>query len=369
VNVGGVPAGVIYRGRSGCCAGVDQISFTVPDVQGCRVPVTLKINNVVSNFTTMAIAPAGTRTCSDAGGPSTADTERFGLNGASVGVITLNRTSTTIPLLATSPSLGTIVARSDVATATFFKYSAAQFDTARNPFRTVPVGTCSVIALSGLSATVQTYADSFPADPVVPVSLDAGASISVLGVGGSKPLLKGRDSIHPTGSPAYYSGYLVTPQQTDGYLEPGVVTISGPGGKDVGAFQTTVNVPAALKWTNADAVVKVNRAAGQLVTWTGGDPSGTVTISGTSIGPGAVITNLSGATFTCVAKVSDGQFTVPPTVLLNLPVNATNANITGFQFGRFKVGTSTVQKGFTASGVDFASSFVTLDTEKLVDYQ
>ena len=165
VSVGGQFATVLYRGRSGCCAGIDQISFTVPAALGCRVPVTLKINDVVSNYASMAIAPAGTRTCSDPGGPSAADLQRFGVNGASVAVITLNRTSTTIPLLATSPALGTTVARNDLATATFFKYSAAQLNTARNPFNSIPAGTCSVTALSGLSATVQTYADSFPADP------------------------------------------------------------------------------------------------------------------------------------------------------------------------------------------------------------
>src|SRR5438270_5680241 len=38
--VGGVPATVRYAGRSGCCAGVDQIIFDVPaGVSGCYVPV------------------------------------------------------------------------------------------------------------------------------------------------------------------------------------------------------------------------------------------------------------------------------------------------------------------------------------------
>ena len=63
VTVGGQSATVSYRGRSGCCAGVDQIAFTVPNVTGCRVPVTLKINDVVSNSTSMANSPAGTKTC------------------------------------------------------------------------------------------------------------------------------------------------------------------------------------------------------------------------------------------------------------------------------------------------------------------
>ena len=51
VYVGGKRADVTYRGRSGCCAGIDQIVFTVPQgVEGCYVPVVVKTGDVVSNF-------------------------------------------------------------------------------------------------------------------------------------------------------------------------------------------------------------------------------------------------------------------------------------------------------------------------------
>ena len=63
VWVGPAPADVVYRGRSGCCIGEDQIVFTVPaGVTGCTVPVVVQTNGQVSNFTTMAIA-TGSRTC------------------------------------------------------------------------------------------------------------------------------------------------------------------------------------------------------------------------------------------------------------------------------------------------------------------
>lgn len=368
VYVGGQLATVNYRGRSGCCAGIDQISFTVPAVFGCRVPVTLKINTVISNYATMAIAPTGTRTCSDPGGPSASDLQRFAANGASVARVTLNRNTTSLPFPAGLP--GTTIDREDVATATFFKYSAAQLGTARDPFNTPVVGSCTVYALSGVSASTRTYGDSFlPGDPIAATSLDAGASIAVSGPGGAKTLLKSRDSIHPVGSPAYYSGYLTTLAQEDkGYVEPSVaVGVSGPGGKDVGAFQASIAVPPVLTWSNASAISKITRASGQLITWTGGDPNGVVTINGTSLlGTG---TNIAGSSFTCVAKVSDGQFTVPAAVLLALPVNASNSNIVGYQYGRLAVGTSSTLKGFTATGVDFSSMFVTMAAEKLVDFQ
>ncbi len=62
VFVGGVSAKVAYNGRAPCCAGTDQIVFTVPDnaPTGCWVPVYVRTGGVaVSNFVSMAIDPAG----------------------------------------------------------------------------------------------------------------------------------------------------------------------------------------------------------------------------------------------------------------------------------------------------------------------
>lgn len=71
VWVGGVEARVRYTGRSGCCAGTDQIVFDVPaGVQGCYVPVqvagagllstpenaTIPLEHTVSNSVTISVA-------------------------------------------------------------------------------------------------------------------------------------------------------------------------------------------------------------------------------------------------------------------------------------------------------------------------
>lgn len=38
--VGGRLARIVYAGRSGCCAGMDEIVFEVPaGIEGCNVPV------------------------------------------------------------------------------------------------------------------------------------------------------------------------------------------------------------------------------------------------------------------------------------------------------------------------------------------
>jgi uncharacterized protein (TIGR03437 family) len=69
VLVGGVPAAISYAGRSGCCAGLDQIAFVAPSsVTGCFVPITVRTGaTTVSNFATIPIAPAG-QSCFRAGG-------------------------------------------------------------------------------------------------------------------------------------------------------------------------------------------------------------------------------------------------------------------------------------------------------------
>ena len=70
VYVGGKKAEISYRGRSGCCAAIDQIVFAVPQgVEGCYVPVVVKVGDVVSNFVTMSVAPNG-GVCTDPNGIS-----------------------------------------------------------------------------------------------------------------------------------------------------------------------------------------------------------------------------------------------------------------------------------------------------------
>ena len=62
VYVGGIAAPIQYNGRSPCCAGIDQIVFTIPSNAplGCWVPVYVKTDrSVVSNFVTIAITNGG----------------------------------------------------------------------------------------------------------------------------------------------------------------------------------------------------------------------------------------------------------------------------------------------------------------------
>lgn len=72
VMIGGRPATVLYAGRSGCCAGLDQIHVVIPQgLGGCDVPVQLTAGGVTSNTATIAIAPPGA-SCDQAQPPAAA---------------------------------------------------------------------------------------------------------------------------------------------------------------------------------------------------------------------------------------------------------------------------------------------------------
>ena len=83
--MGGQFVNAAYAGRSGCCAGIDQISFAIPEnVFGCYVPLAVGTGapgagNIVGNYATISVTLSG-KTCTDSGLTSDALT-RFGLGG------------------------------------------------------------------------------------------------------------------------------------------------------------------------------------------------------------------------------------------------------------------------------------------------
>lgn len=104
VYVGGRRASVTYKGRSGCCSGIDQIFFVVPEgVAGCYVPVVVKIGDIVSNFSTIAVAPAGASVCSDPTGYGAQELQTAQNTGnLRVGTISRAGLTCSFPVLAVS---------------------------------------------------------------------------------------------------------------------------------------------------------------------------------------------------------------------------------------------------------------------------
>jgi hypothetical protein len=105
-------------------------------------------------------------------------------------------------------------------------------------------------------------------------------------------------------------------------LTQGAYTISGTGGTHIGAFSANINFPGLFTWTNEAAVPAViPRSQSLPVTWTGGG-DGLVTISGfAGAQAGGTLTDpiYDVAAFTCSAPASAGSFTIPSSVLQQLP--------------------------------------------------
>jgi uncharacterized protein (TIGR03437 family) len=330
VYVGGRLAQVTYKGRSGCCAGIDQIVFTVPQgVEGCYIPVVVKIGDVVSNFTTIAVSQ--TNTCTDPAGFSGEDIQRAQTTGTyRIGGVTLSR----VAIKLTVPVLGTIESKTDSASAFFSRYNLDQLLRSQ--------GGGSGVSVSIGSCSVYTARSSSPGnvDPVRPDVLNAGPVININGPRGAKQLQRSAEGFYSAqlgGGTAIPGG---PPAQPD-YLEPGSYRIdNGSGGTDVGAFSVTLTIPQALTWTNIDAVNTITRSSGQEITWSGGDPTGYTVISGSSAN-----NNVVGG-FACLERTNVGRFTIPAYVLLNLPQSAGDVG------GTLIVAGSTANARFTASGLD-----------------
>ena len=86
-------------------------------------------------------------------------------------------------------------------------------------------------------------------------------------------------------------------------------TFSGSGGKNLGNFQVSLNLPSSsLTVTNQAALASITRSQGATVTWSGGFPNGIV--QGQSSGGAPAVK------FFCYAASSAGQLSVPASILL-----------------------------------------------------
>jgi hypothetical protein len=270
------------------------------------------VNNITSNFATLAVAPAGSP-CSDANGFSSDQVQQIQSGGGNTRLATLNLVRTA------SSSADTV----DKGSAAFGMYTPAQLASSLGPTRMPSPGSCVVFPFSGASPAVS--------DPTQAQALDAGSAISVSGPNGAKQLTAVQGGPAGTYGAQFASGGTL-------YLDPGTYTLTSTGGADVGAIQGQVVMPPAIVWSNAPSTA-IDRTQGLTVAWTGGDPNGTVSISGYS----TMAQGNGGAMFTCAAAASAGTFTVPPAVTQALPASTSG--------GLTLTGTS-APVSFTGQGID-----------------
>jgi uncharacterized protein (TIGR03437 family) len=334
VYVGGKLVTPIYHGRASCCAGLDQIVFTLPaNVTGCNVPVAVEIGNTISNFVSMAIASSGS-SCTDPGGIPSSDLAAWGAQGsASVGTIVYNTYNDTSPGFNLFGGGSTETSSGTQELGTFYKYQFTN-ETALAPI--LNVGACTIYPFTGASVGAPGVYST--------TGLDAGASLTV--TDGNE---QGKIKESSTNAGVYSNDYL---------LPSGSVTFAGTGGNKVGAFSVILPVSTEnLNWSNESGISTITRSSGVQVTWTGAASGSTVQITGFSIG-GTSTSNAAGAGFTCTADGSAGQFTVPATILQALPASANLSNrLLTIATGSLGISSTSAPVSFSATGLDFGRAF------------
>ncbi len=336
VLVGGKRATVTYRGRSGCCAGVDQVVFIVPDgVDGCFVPLSVRIGNSVSNFTTMTVSATGDA-CSDASFLTASDVQAAQRNNRiRIGLADVVRSDFE---RVSAPNSG-VVTRTDTATAAFADLSYLQL--LGLPVREISSpGACTVWrGGNDLLLNRPLLLNPF-------VNLDAGP-IGLAGPSGAASLSY-RGGYRSGLGTASYREPAGGPSPSTSFLEPGNLAFSSagggpvPGGKAIGAWNLQLAVPPPPRFDNRFSIGDVQRTQGVTVTWSGADPNSLVAIRGISNPNDPTAPPVA---FFCLEKASASQFTIPPAVLLSLPASSSTGSI------GLSVGTTSVSR-FNAANLD-----------------
>jgi uncharacterized protein (TIGR03437 family) len=366
VWVGVQSAQVAYAGRSGCCAAIDQIVFTVPAVSNsCNIPVVVVRGGVVSNTVTLPVNTAGD-TCVDSGPalPSSFLTKAQSgqpVNVAAIGVGPRSLGKNTPSAQAVAGSLsGTLhvgVSETDAARLirayasgkeravriAMAKYARewkaldaqakaralAQLGQTQEGASAVFGRYSGVGSAAGLVSAVLpppgaclVLPHSAPFGPGAgSAGLDAGQTLSITGAGGSVTLtpLSGKKGQYHGAFAASVSGPNVP---------LGSYTVNGTGGTDIGRFSATIGITSHIALANKTALTTIDRTLPLTVTWTGGVAGQYVLIGGYSpqpvnetFGPlGPLIPNVY---FACAEDAGKGSLTVPGYIVSSM--NATGS--------------------------------------------
>ncbi|MEZ5354780.1 MAG: hypothetical protein R2762_19275 [Bryobacteraceae bacterium] len=314
VWIGDRLARVTYRGRSGCCAGLDQIVFETPaGIEGCQVPLIVEADGVPSNAGWIAVGGCRSRISPP---PVLSSDPNFRLGS--------------IVFLDGFGSVLLPTALDDSVRFAAFQRGRLNGDVEAplrefEPSADVPIGSCAV-----------TLGTAFPPQPVVrdQVPLDAGAAIGIT-------------------SPAAQFQMLPKPENIGRYedarrivLPPARYRISnGPGGPDVGPFTIDTEAIALRLTTRFD---RIRRDRDLPVAWDwSGPPDHPLTLFGSSRGA----CGEEQVSFSCVLRAGDRSFTVPARVLSLLPESS---QIFGIPNGKLTLVTTAPGglRRFAAPGLD-----------------
>ena len=367
VLVDGVEVTPLYAGRAQGFPGLDQIAFNLPAnvTLSCTNSIQVRAGGVLSNLVTIASSTGDSCPASSGGGggggngnggttPTQEEIDSWISRGSyTSGTISLTRST----IYTTTDSIGgggattvTTTTKSDSFSAEFSRLGGA--DLGKVLRNEVPPGYPNLTPTPGNCVVYDVTSLTNPYPNFTSTGLDAGPQITSNGPNGTQLAL--RQSSQANGFSYNAAGVPNT------YLNAGKYTLSGPGGADVGAFSGTLDiVPDLVVSNNPDDFKVINRSGGVTVRWTGGEPSTVLTISGASTSVDLQTSTVSGHAFVCIQNVSAGQFTVPASVLSQLPPSPV-ISAGGFSFatrGAFFVTARGAGARFTApAGLDILTA-------------
>jgi uncharacterized protein (TIGR03437 family) len=358
VLIDGVAVKPDYFGSSPGFPGLWQTNVKLPGniLPGCSHNVQILAGGELSNAVTIAVAAAGQSAC-----PSpaftTAQLARLDAGGTlTTGYFSFLKGTTTLSL-----SLGGIPVNQTTNTESI----GGLF----NQLTAADIGSQAVAVNQGECAVYTTTStiDRLVAGAAIN-ALDAGATLQATGPG------LGTNSALTRASDKSYNLSLRT-----GTITSGRYTLAGAGGPDVGAFSGSTDIPGQFSPSNFASINTIARANPLNVTWSGGG-SGDVAISAfaaTTVSGSITDTStwlLRATVFLCIAPASRGSFTVPGSVLSQLP--AAGNDPTSGSFGLFSVtAVSDGQQGrFTAplakgGSIDFGLVDYSINFSKNVSIQ
>jgi uncharacterized protein (TIGR03437 family) len=332
VLVGGMSITPDYAGRAPGFAGLDQINFTLPAnvPTGCTVSLQVSADGVLSAPTFLAIAPDASSTACVYPGFTTQQLQTFDQGGSyTLGSFSLSQLSETLPQIN-----GTVKYNS--VGGLFAKFTGFQLSGVAQ-YQSPTPGACQVLHITG----AQTQGQVSAATGNVTL-LDAGA-ITLNGPSGSNISNMALKQDSTTG---LYSLTLATEGPSSvpgltggtGTIVAGDYTLAGAGGKDVGKFNAKLTVGPPLTITGG-LPTTITRSAGLPLSWTGGNATDMVEIvgySGTITGTGTSAA-VDATEFVCIATAGQGSFTVPASILLQLPAVQASAITAGTGYGFLEV--------------------------------
>lgn len=337
VYIGGQWVTPTYSGRSGCCAGVDQIIVEIPEgIQGCYVPVAVEVEGVLSNFTTVAIAPPGHMYCSSALSFTREELEKLSSGGTRLGTLQLGKMQMQTHMGQMMGFGQTLEMHMETATAVFARWGVDDLET----LQAVPLDHVNSCTVS------QFWNDENAFRPIPRIPLDAGPRLELRGPQNTVELVRWGAGVYRWAQTVFESSGVMPgpgfggPFSGGGFGMPGMgmmgfgnanfgapfltqgnYTLAVPGDSDVRPFLYGFTLPAPVEWINKPGLeATVPRNQDLLIQWTGGAPGQLVYIFGSASSEHPRF-GMRGTSFVCFADATLGSFVVPRDILEQLPAH------------------------------------------------